>query len=212
MRQFRAPAPEMIQAKWHGGSQTPGLIVMHSMVTPCKEGMADAVGHMFATEATPTSAHYGVDPGAVRQYVGDHTVAYHCGYNDDSIGIEMADYPGPVPNEKPGTARWKAAKRSWRWVRPEQRKMLRNAAGLAAELCLAYDIPPVFCGAKRLLAWDRSGHRASQGGITTHALMSSTFHKSTHWDPGFWPRRWFMRLVRAEVKRQRKAANNTIKE
>jgi hypothetical protein len=25
--------------------------------------------------------------------VGDHTVAFHCGYNQDSIGIEMCDMP-----------------------------------------------------------------------------------------------------------------------
>jgi hypothetical protein len=25
--------------------------------------------------------------------VGDHTIAFHCGYNHDSIGIELCDMP-----------------------------------------------------------------------------------------------------------------------
>jgi N-acetyl-anhydromuramyl-L-alanine amidase AmpD len=176
MPTYRAPEPRMIAARWKGGSQTPRDIVLHSMVYPCKAGAADWCGHFFATEDNKTSAHYGVDPTEVVQYVGDHTVAYHCGHNQDSIGIEMADMSGVY---------------ALRWLDKEHRAMLRLAARLVAELCLAYDIPPYYVSAWGLLK--------GKHGVTTHAQETKAFHQSTHTDPGWWPRRKFMRMVRAEV-------------
>jgi N-acetylmuramoyl-L-alanine amidase CwlA len=186
MSKFLAPSPRMIPARWHGGSQTPRLIVMHSTVGPTKAGSAEGVADFFKTEQTPTSAHYVVDAGpytsAVIQCVPDHTVAYHCGHNQDSIGIEMCDQPAqPI-------TRWKDA---------DHQALMANAARLVATLCLAYSIRPWY------VPWPAL--RLGVKGVTTHWQMTQAFHQSTHTDPGAWPRKAFMRAVRAEIKKIRAA-------
>lgn len=177
MTTYPPPTPPFIPAKHQGGKQTPRLVVMHSTVSPCREGIAKATAEYFARGAVVSSAHYSVDPGAVWQSVGDHTVAYHCGFNQDSIGVEMCEYPSRVNLA--------------RWLDPAHRRMRRRAARLVAELCLAYDIRPVYVGATKL--------RAGEKGITTHAAMSAAYKRSTHWDPGAWPRRRFIRQVRRQI-------------
>lgn len=199
---FPAPTPDFIPARFHGGRQTPGLIVLHSTVGPTKKGSARGVARFFATEDNPTSATYCVDEAEVIQCVGDHTVAYHCGYNNDSLAIEMCDYPAE------GTlARWFGRRQPGdhkkvsrlRLMDPQHRRMLENTIDLTADLCLAYGIPPRFLGVKEVQAWDRGGRKAALGGITTHAVMSKAFRRSTHWDPGAWPRHLFMGRLRAAV-------------
>lgn len=109
----------------------------------------------------------------------------------------MCDIPGPVPDDPPGSARWKALRRVWRWIKPNQRRMLRRTARLVAQAALAYDVPLKFLHPDDL----RQGRR----GITTHANVSKAFGQSTHWDPGFWPRRRFMKMVRRyarEIERE----------
>jgi N-acetylmuramoyl-L-alanine amidase CwlA len=181
MTTYPPPAPPYIPARWHGGTQTPRLIVMHSTVSPSSSGNARKVAHYFATEDSPTSAHYIVDAGEVIQAVHDHTVAYHCGHNQDSIGIEMCDA---------GTgslARWRDA---------DHQAVMGRAADLAAQLCLAYDIRPYYVDAAALLRGER--------GITTHAQMTKAFRQSTHTDPGAWPRVRFLTSVRARMAELRK--------
>lgn len=179
MSNYPAPAPPFMAAKYHGGPQVPKDIVLHSMIMECVPGTAVICGHYFATEdgSNPTSAHYGVDPNTVIQYVHDHTVAYHCGHNQDSIGIEMADMAGESIQ---------------RWNEDNHRKMTARTVRLVAELCLAYNIRPYYVS-----AW---GLKLGRHGVTTHAQMSKAFKQSTHTDPGWWPRRAFMRAVRAEIK------------
>jgi N-acetylmuramoyl-L-alanine amidase CwlA len=185
MSKFPAPSPKFIPAKYHGGAQTPKMVVMHSTVGPTKKGSAYNIARYFRLgPSTPSSAHYVVDAATTYQCVGDHTVAYHCGYNQDSIGVEMCDYPT--------TLDWE------RWKDQDHRDMFDRAVKLVASLCLAYGIPPFFVGPIRL----RLGFK----GVTTHNNMSIAFRKSTHWDPGKWPRRKFMRAVRAEMRARKKAA------
>lgn len=211
MLSFKPASPPMLEAKWKGGQQIPALSVIHSAVMPCTDESADTMVAAFRQADRKASAHYGIGPTARRQYVGDHTVAYHCGYNQNSLAYEMCDVPGPVPGYKPGTAAWKAAKRAWRWTRPEQRQMLRNTANLVAQNHLAYGIPIRWLGKRGVLRWDANGKRPEDGGITTHAVMSEAFRMSTHWDPGFWPRRRFVRMVRAEARRLRAEARKAVK-
>ena len=168
-------------------------IVIHSTVSPCEPGGAESIAAYFRSKSAGGSAHYVVDPEKTVQVCYDSVIAWHAPPNAGSIGIEMCDIPGPVPDDKPGSARWKAAKRSWRWARPNQRKMLKRTAHLTARLCLAYNIPPYFVGPSDL----KKGVR----GVTTHASVSQAWNQSTHWDPGFWPKATFMLMVRAEVKR-----------
>jgi hypothetical protein len=172
-------------------------LVVHSTVSPCVPGGARRIAAYFKTEAAGGSAHYVTDPSESVQVVYDSLVAEHAPPNPGSLGFEMTDIPGPVPNDSPGSARWKALKRAWRWALPNQRKMLRRTARLVAEAALANDIPLRFLSVADL--------RAHKRGITTHANVSKAFFQSTHWDPGFWPRRRFMQLVRAEAAAIRKA-------
>lgn len=199
-------SPPFLAAKWHGGSQTPTLSVIHSAVMPCVDESVINMVNAFRG-SRPASAHYGIGPVARRQYVGDHTVAYHCGYNTNSLGYEMCDMPGPVPDDPPGTARYKALKRVWRWTRSEQRKMLRNTANLVAQNHLAYGIPIRRMTPGMLLKWAANGKRAEDGGITTHAMMSKVFKASVHWDPGFWPEFLFVRMVKQEARKIRRNFN-----
>lgn len=193
---YPAPSPDFIQAAHFGGRQVPTLITMHSAVCPCKAGEARAVAAMFAQGDRVASAHYSVDPHEVIQSVRDHRVAYHCGYNQDSLAVEMCELPALT------MARWA----SLRFLHSPRRRMLDRAAELVAELCLAYGIRPVLLNVKATLAWDAAGRPAHLGGINTHNVMTRAFHRSTHWDPGAWPRLRFQRKVRAHMRRLAQAA------
>lgn len=160
-RKIEPPSPPFIPARWHGGRQVPRLIVMHGTVSPCVPGGARAVARDFATTNTKKSAHYTVDPGEEIQSVGDHTVAYHCGHNQDSIGVELCD-----PQAGPSS----------RWGDLPHHRMLDRAAHLVAQLCLAYAIPIRRLSVRDLLD--------GKHGICGHVDMSNAFHQSSHTDPG----------------------------
>ena len=185
------PSPKYLGPAAHtsaGDNKPINRIVIHSTVSACKPGGAEEIAAYFRSPKSGGSAHYVVDPAAEVQVVYDGVIAWHAPPNPNSLGIEMCDTPGPVPNDPPGSARFKAAKRAWRWVQPNQQAMLKRTARLTAQLCAAYDVPTRFLSIDDL--------KAGKHGITTHNNVSQAFHQSTHWDPGFWPRRRFMRLVR----------------
>jgi hypothetical protein len=171
-------------------------IVIHATVSPCVPGGARAIAAYFRSPKAGGSAHYVVDPAEVVQVVFDDTIAWHAPPNQHSLGIEMCDYPSstaldhwernPDVDVQHGTA-----KNPLRWLEKNHRKMLRRTAGLTAELCLAYGVPARFLSPEQLVD--------GQHGITTHANVSKAFHESTHWDPGLWPKRAFMREVRRQV-------------
>lgn len=198
MRRVKPPAPFYAGPPAHfteGDNKPIERIVIHSTVSACEPGGARQIAAYFRSASAGGSAHYVVDPDEVVQAAWDSVICWHAPPNAHSLGIEMCDNPGPLPNDKPGTARWRAAKRSWRWVQPNQRAMLRRTARLAAQLALAYGVPVRFLTVADL----KAGHH----GITTHANVSLAFGQSTHWDPGFWPQRRFMWHVRREAKRIR---------
>lgn len=178
MTTYPPPSPPMIPAKYFGDLQRPRDVVMHSTVSSCASGSARATAHYFQVITREASAHYVVDPTETIQCVPDHVVAYHCGHNRDSIGVEMCEYPSVL-----NIARW--------FTKPH-RQMRRRAVNLVARLCLAYEIPPHYVGPK--------GLKAGRHGITTHNSIRLAFPGvTTHWDPGAWPRRAFMRAVRARI-------------
>jgi hypothetical protein len=188
-----SPSPKYLGPAAHtsrGNNKPIHRIVIHSTVSACEPGGAEKIARYFRTPSAGGSAHYVVDPTTEVQVVFDSVVAWHAPPNANSLGIEMCDTPGPVPTDKPGTAKYLAAKRAWRWLQPNQTLMLRRTAALAARLCAAYDVPTEFLTPADLLA--------GKHGITTHANVSLAFGESTHWDPGFWPQWRFMRLVRKE--------------
>lgn len=176
------PTPPFVAARWHGGKQTPKAIVMHATVSPCEVGGARNIAHFFAHETNKTSAHYVVDPGEVIQCVGDHTVAYHCGYNTGSIAVELCD-----PQSGSGK----------RWGNKAHVAMLANAETLVARLCLAYGIE-----ARHVTVQPLKAH--GPHGIYSHNQSRLAFGHTTHTDPGgAFPWSEFMRGVRAEMDRLR---------
>lgn len=196
MTRIPPPSPPVIgghPAKHSGRGNKPiNRIVIHSAVMPCEAGRALQLGAWNRDGVGGGSWHYATDPDNTIQCSYDSYVCWHAPPNDNSLGIEMADNPGPVPGDKPGSARRKALRRSWRWVRRPQRRMLRRTARLAAHAALAYDVPLRFLSPAEL--------RAGRRGITTHANVSRAWGQSTHWDPGWWPRRRFMRHVRRHAR------------
>lgn len=199
MTTFPPPTPTYLgpPAKHSGTGNKPiARIVIHSAVMPCEEGRARQLAQMNRAGTGGGSWHYAVDPGEVVQCSYDSVICWHAPPNPNSIGIEMADWPETLPAPE-GSARWLKLRASWRWRKRNQRQMLRRTARLTAELALAYDLPTRFLSARAL--------RAGQHGITTHANVSQAFGQSTHWDPGYWPRPWFMHLVRKHARQIRKA-------
>lgn len=210
LARFAPPAPPYLGPSYRssdGPNKPIDRIVIHSTVSPCAPGMARRIAQYFRSRTAGGSAHYIVDPGEVVQAVLDSVIAWHAPPNPRSIGVELCDMPtlflrrffpgGKVPK---GTEsgevddhRRAGSLNPIRWMLPNYRAMYRRAARLVAELCLAYDVPPYFRNARQL----RRGLR----GVTTHAQVSKAWGQSSHWDPGAWPRRAFMRRVRAEIEK-----------
>lgn len=197
---YPAPSPRYLgpPSKYSSGDNKPiKRIVIHSTVSPCEPGGAANIAAYFRSASAGGSAHYVVDPENTVQAAYDSVICWHAPPNKNSIGIEMCDNPGPVPDVKSGSALWQKLRRSWRWRNENQKKMLRRTAKLTAQLCLAYNIP---------IDWLSVAHlkTGAYRGITSHNNVSKAFRQSSHWDPGWWPRRKFMRLVRAEAKEIRR--------
>jgi hypothetical protein len=190
MSTFKPPSPPFIEARFHGGSQTPKAIVMHATVSPDNPGTARDIANWWHGPTSPqTSAHYVRDPKETIQCVGDHTVAYHCGYNTGSIAYELCD-------EQVGPAT--------RWSDADSRAIIKGAAEDVARLCLAYDIAPIRPSVAEL-------KRKGPHGIYGHNDSRLAFGNTTHSDPRDFPWRKFLRMVRAEIKRLRAEQSATPK-
>lgn len=186
-------------------------LVIHSTVSACEPGMARRIAAYFRSEKAGGSAHYVIDPGEVVQVVLDSVVAWHAPPNPRTLGLEMCEHPArnwlrffggktlaEVKAEHADSTT--VAFNPFRWMSPNYRRMYRLTADLAADLCLAYDLPPRWVGAKAMRK------TPDIEGITTHAATSAAFRQSSHWDPGVWPRRAFVRRVRKIVERRKAAA------
>lgn len=179
----------------HSGTDNKPIrrVVIHSAVIPCELGRARQLGAWNQSGATGGSWHYATDPGETIQCSWDSWVCWHAPPNDGSLGIEMADHPGPRPTASRGSRLWHNLRRVWRWAGKPHRAMLARTAVLTAELCADYDLPAVFLSPADL--------KAGRRGVTTHNNVSKAWGQSHHWDPGWWPRRTFMRKVRRELRR-----------
>jgi N-acetyl-anhydromuramyl-L-alanine amidase AmpD len=169
------PAPPYVGPAAHtseGDNKPIKRIVIHSTVSPCVPGGARQIAEWFRDPRSAGSAHYVVDPSETVQVVFDGVIAWHAPPNAGSLGVELCDMPSTEVT---------------RWSEENHRRMLRRAAKLVAELCLAYDIPPRKVGP--------IGLKAGRGGICGHVDVSQAFGQSSHWDPGAFPWRRFMRHV-----------------
>lgn len=205
MTKYPAPSPTYLgpPAKHSGNGNKPiRRVVIHSAVMPCEPGRARQLATMNRVGSGGGSWHYAVDPGTTIQCSYDSVVCWHAPPNSHSIGIEMADWPEPMPAPE-NTTVWKRNRLRWRWAKPAQMRMLLRTAKLTAELCLAYDLPITWLSAADL--------KAGRQGITSHANVSAAWRQSTHWDPGYWPRAGFMNRVRAHAKKIQKAGKKTEK-
>lgn len=180
MTTYAPPSPPFIAARHKGGPQTPKAIVLHATVSPDNPGTARATANWWHGATSPdTSAHYVVDPAEVIQCVGDHTIAFHCGYNTGSIGVEMCD-------EQTGPAS--------RWQDADSKAIVARTATLVAQLCLAYGIEVVNPTTAEL-------SRKGPHGIYTHNASRIAFGHTTHTDPRDFDVPGFIRMVKAEVAR-----------
>lgn len=178
-----APSPPYIPAKYQGGHQSViRRVVIHGTVSKTYCGGALAIARYFQDPDYVSSAHYVVDPCEEYQCVYDHVVAWHDGTNFESIGIELCDLVGDSEGKPLPLARWSDDPHT---------RMLRRAAALVRQLCLAYDIP------MRRLTPEQI--RRGEKGICGHNDMRLAFPGSTsHWDPGQFPWDRFLQLVKGE--------------
>jgi len=146
-----------------GRAENVRLLVLHTTENPCANRVARSVATWFAGASAPeASAHYVVGPDEVVLCVPEEDTAWHAPpANPYSIGIEHT-----------GRAAFTEAD----WATPEAKAMIDRSVALVADLCVRHGIP-----AKLV---DVVGLARGDAGITTHALVSSAFHKSTHTDPG----------------------------
>lgn len=198
---FPPPTPPVIggiPANHSGAGNHPiTRVVVHSAVMDNRPGAARMLGAWNRNGTTGGSWHYAVDADDTYQCSYDRFVCWHAPPNGHSIGVEMADRPVPGAG-RPGLAGRAAWLRTIaRWQTPRHRRMLRRTAHLVAELLLAYDLPPVML--------TPAGCRAGRRGIATHATVSAAFGQSSHWDPGAWPERRFVRLVRRHYNHKKEA-------
>lgn len=176
---FPPPSPPFIRARNQGGRQTPKALVLHGTVSSDNKGTARNIALWWKGPTSPvSSAHYVVDPSEIIQCVGDHNIAYHCGYNTGSIGIEFCDEQQGPPS---------------RWNDADSNAILKRAARLTAELCLAYDISPHRPTIAQLRA--KGPH-----GIYGHNDSRLAFGNTTHTDPRDFPWDKFLTMVRAEIQ------------
>lgn len=169
---------DVISARYHGGPQTPTVIVIHTAEAG-PNATARNVANYFATmpDGRQASAHYVVDKNEYIECVAPEYQAWHApGVNNHSIGIEHTGVDASATTEI--------------WNMNSQ--LLEKSAELVANLCSQYDIPAIFI----------SGEDVKNGssGITTHAEITRAFGKSDHWDPGpNFPITTYMELVNSKL-------------
>ena len=183
---FDPPSPPYVGPAAHtsSGSNKPiTRVVIHSTVSPCKEGQARATAAYFRSQGASGSAHYVADPSEVVQVVFDGVIAWHAPPNPNSIGLEFCDVPGKSESQKAPVGRWSDR---------DHAPMLSRGARLVAQLCLAYGIPIRKVGPV--------GLKLGRKGICGHIDVSRAFGQSTHWDPGNFPWKQFIAMVRREAE------------
>lgn len=141
------------------------VIVIHTMETPERDGIAEDIARDFANRppSNKASAHLCIDNKTIVQSVKDNDVAFAApGANRDGINLELA-----------GRAKQTAAD----WQDAYSTAVLENAANAAAQYCLKYDIPVQHLTNAQL------GDKHTKG-FVGHMQVSEVFKLSTHTDPG----------------------------
>jgi N-acetyl-anhydromuramyl-L-alanine amidase AmpD len=170
-----------VQARWYtktvpGVRRVVNVGCIHDMEYPERPTAAEDIAHDFATrtEAQKSSAHICVDSDTIVQCVHDNDVAFAAPpRNSDGIHIEI-----------PGFHSQTAAQ----WTDPYSNAALANAAEVAAQYCLKYNLPCCHLTNTQLKAGER--------GWVGHNQISAVYGKTDHADPGpFFPWDAFMELM-----------------
>lgn len=143
------------------------LIVFHCMEAPEKGTTAKSVGNYFAGLYGPApraSAHVGIDPDTIVEYVKPCDIAWHAkGANGNGYGIELAGYAKQSRAE---------------WLDETSRRILELACRWACIRSLADGVPLVALSVDEL-KYDKPR------GFTTHVDVNRAYNPGeTHWDPG----------------------------
>lgn len=162
----RVPYVEAANWQRNAPPQSKRLIVIHCMEAAEASTTAESVAAWFAGkrgETPQTSAHFCVDSDSVICCLHSDRIAWHApGANKDGIGIELAGYARQSRED---------------WLDAYSTAMLQLAAKLVRALSRRHGIPLTFV--------DVAGVRGQQlRGVTTHAVVSEAFGKSSHTDPG----------------------------
>lgn len=143
------------------------LIVFHCMEAPEKGTTAKSVGNFFAGlygPAPKASAHIGVDPDGIYEYVKEEDIAWHAkGANGNGWGVELAGYAKQTRQD---------------WLDNTSLLILEYAARRCAIKALKDGIPMVALSIDDL-------RRDKPRGFTTHVDVNKAYNPGeTHWDPG----------------------------
>lgn len=150
--------------------------VVHDMQYPERPTAAEDIARDFATrtETQKSSAHICVDDDSIVQCVYDNNIAFAAPpKNTDGLHIEIPGYHTQT------LVQWKDAYSS---------KALANAAEVAAQYCLKFDLPVCHLTNTQL----KNGERGWCG----HNQIAEVFGKTDHQDPGpNFPWEDFMEMV-----------------
>ena len=159
----------LIQARFFtpftSGTRPVRVIVIHTMETPERDGIAEDIAKDFAKRPpdNKASAHICIDNKKIFQSVKDNDIAFAApGANSDGIHLELAG---------------RAAQTEQDWKDAFSTAVLENAANVAAQYCLKYEIPVEHLSNAEL------GDKKSKG-LVGHVQVTETFKKGTHTDPG----------------------------
>lgn len=165
-----------MRAKFYRGHREgsrPELIVIHTAESHEIPDAAENTGTWFQNTPKALSSHYGIDADGVVQYANESDTTWHTGgalvnggkgppwTNDQSIGLELAGTAKQTPDQ---------------WADDFSMRTLANAAALAAELCVRYNIPIKYV--------DAAGLKRGERGLTGHVDANEAAGLKGHWDPG----------------------------
>lgn len=157
------------------------LVVLHSMETPMRVGIARDIARWAAgPDAAQTSWHYGVDAHEIIRSVRDEDIAWAApGANRNGLHIEQAG---------------RAAQTREEWLAGDSGRMLELSVELCAALCARWKIPARYVIAPELV-------RGNARGITLHSEVTKAWPaKGSHTDPGAgFPIGWYIGRVMSAV-------------
>jgi hypothetical protein len=155
-----------IQAKYHGGTQTPTFGVLHSAETPLANGYARSISNYFTRNTNETSATFMLGPDETFQLLDTSLVAWHCGNgNTRSVGVEQSGY---------------AALSRAQWLTDAGMAQIHRLAALMNDLKRAHGIGTYFMSDAQLL---QAYHGQIVGGWATHDQCRRVLGGTSHTDP-----------------------------